>query len=251
MPHTVRKRSESGFYHVVAKGAGGQVIFEGPQDRRSCLTALEKATDENEVDVHAYCLMSNHIHLLLEDKQEKLSAFMKQFCETYAMHFNKVAGRVGGVFVRPFWNEAVECDEYFLSALRYIHANPEPAGICAAADYAWSSYRAYLGESSFVKTDLALSLLGDVAGFEEFSASGSKLALPFPSSKLRGHLSPDEIWNIATNLVDRDVLLGIRTMELDKRRPVLETLSRAGFTEREIVRVTGLGKTAVHKSLAA
>ena len=251
MPHMPRKRSETGFYHVVAKGSGNQIIFESAQDREYCLRILEEAAGENRVDVHAYCLMGTHIHLLIEDASEKLSDFMKRFSETYAMHFNWVTGRVGSLFVRPFWNEAVESNEYFLSALRYIHANPEPAGICSAADYEWSSYRAYLGEPSFAKTNLALELLGGVAGFEEFSASGSKYVVPFPGSKLTKHLSADELWRVAEGLVGRDALLGIRGKGPRERAQVIKVLVDAGFRECEIVRVTGLGKSAVNRAINA
>ena len=250
MPHTARRKSETGFYHVVAKGAGGQVIFENAADRRSCLEEFEKAVDSHKVDVHAYCLMSNHIHILLQDNGDCLGDFMKQLCQSYAMHFKRITGRVGSVFQKPYWSEAVGSDEYYLNAMRYIHANPEPAGICPAAQYEWSSYQAYLGAQSFVKTDLALGLLGDAEAFAAFSASGAKLALPFPESNLRSHLTPDEAWRIAEEILGHDVAESLRRLTADERKPHLQALFDAGFTEREIARISGLGKTAIHLALS-
>ena len=250
MPHVARRKSETGFYHVVAKGAGGQVIFENAADRRSCLEEFEKAVDAHKVAVHAYCLMSNHIHILLQDNGDCLADFMKQLCQSYAMHFKKATGRIGNVFQKPYWSEVVGTDEYFLSALRYIHANPEPASICSAAEYEWSSYQAYRGARSFVETGLALDLLGGPEAFEAFSASGAKLALPFPDSKLRSHLSSDEAWRVAEEILGHDVVEGLRRLPADERKPHLQTLSDAGFTEREIARISGLGKTSIHLALS-
>lgn len=250
MPHAARRKSETGFYHVVAKGAGGQVIFENAANRRYCLEEFENAIDAHKVDVHAYCLMSNHIHILLQDNGDCLGEFMKQLCQSYAMYFKLVTGRVGNVFQKPYWSEAVGSDEYFLSALRYIHANPEPAGICEAAEYEWSSYRSYLGTRSFVETSLALDLLGSEEAYVAFNASGSKLALPFPGSKLRSHLSPDETWRVAEEILGHETLEGLRRMPVRERNLHLQTLADAGFTEREIARLSGLGKTAIHLALS-
>ena len=249
MPHTARKRSETAFYHVVTKGAGDQVIFEDSADRALYLQLLEDAADSFKVEIHAYCLMSNHVHLLIRDMDCDLSPFMKQVNERYAMSFAKNVGRTGNVFRTPFWSEAVESESYYLSALRYIHANPEPAGICATADYPWSSYRAYMGSSSFVTTDLALDLLGGAEAFSEFSSHGAKYALPFSESRLHHHLSPDELWYIACEAVGRDAILELRKMERRERQPYIESLVAAGFTQREICRVTGLGKNSVHRTI--
>ena len=250
MPHTQRKLSESGFYHVVAKGDGAQIVFEDARDRELYVDTLAKAVDEFKVKLHAYCLMSNHIHLLVQDEQCELSKFMKQLSEAYAMRFNRKTGRVGRVFQRPFWSEAVENDTYFLCALRYIHANPEPACICKAEDYPWSSYQAYLSGSSFVEVDFALELLGGVREYREFSASGGSYAKPFTGSRLLHHHNPDELVSIAINLLGRETLNSLRAMGPEERGPHIELLHAHGFTKAEIVRITGLGNTVVNKVLS-
>ena len=85
MPHAARQKGESGFYHVVIKGDGGQVIFEDEPDRRRFLKYIGVALEEHPVELHAYCLMGNHVHLLVRDTQDNLSAFMKKLDESYAM----------------------------------------------------------------------------------------------------------------------------------------------------------------------
>ena len=76
MPRSARERSESGFYHVVAKGNGGQNLFEDASDFRAFLELAAAAAEKRGVLIHAYCLMSNHGHLLLEDRGNRLSDFM-------------------------------------------------------------------------------------------------------------------------------------------------------------------------------
>lgn len=261
MTHGPRMQGESGFYHVVSKGDGAQIIFEDESDRGDYIGLLASALREHHVELHAYCLMGNHVHLLVRDEKYELSAFMKQVSETYAMHFLKKTGRVGRVFQRPFWSEPVESDEYYLCALRYIHANPEHAGICEAKDYPWSSYQAHSKHSgrsgrsdrsehtAFVEVEFARELLGGVRQFEEFSTSGAKFATPFPNSKLHRHLEPDELSRIALNVLGRDVLNYLRTMPPKERRAHLAKLRASGFTENELVRITGIGKGSIHKAL--
>ena len=251
MTHKARQLGESGFYHVVTKGDGGQIIFENDRDRTMYLELLESCVGEYSVNLHAYCLMSNHVHLLLEDDCEKhhLSPFMKRLDETYAMYFANASGRVGHVFKGRFWSEPINTDEYLISAIRYIHANPEPAKISRAEDYPWSSYQAYCGAPSIVKTDFALELLGGAQAFKSFSANGGSYAKPFATSKLCRHLSPDELTNIALALLGRETLSTIRQLQPKERVPYIEKLSSAGFNEQEIVRVTGLGRQIVRSAL--
>ena len=261
MSHASRKKSESGFYHVVVKGDGGQIIFESNSDRRRFLGLLRTAIEECSVELHAYCLMDNHVHLLLRDTDDKLSICMKMLNESYAQYFSKVTGRVGHVFQGRFWSEPVLSDDHFLAAVRYIHANPETACMCEAKDYPWSSFGSYarcakggtancsILDVPTVETSLALSLLDGVEAFERFSQSGSELARPFPGSKLSKHLSSDELASVALNVLGRNVLNGLRTMGPLDRAPYLVKLSQAGFTNCEIARITGLGRSTISRTM--
>ena len=250
MPRTQRRRSDSGFYHTVIKGDGGQLLFENDRHRSFFLKLLEKSSASYDVAIHAYCLMGNHVHLLVKDKQAALSGFMKTLDETYAEYFAKQTGHVGHVLQGRFWSEPIECDRYYLATLRYIHANPEPAGICAARNYPWSSYQAYTGKESFVATEFALELLGGREAFEIFQSEGGRFARPFGASALRGHLTSDELARVAAGLIGEDVLRTLKCFNPQARYAYVQCLANAGFSESEIVRVTGLGRATVRRAVA-
>ena len=245
MPHVPRKKSESGFHHVVTKGDGSQVVFESDKDRKRYLGDLADSLNDHRVKLHAYCLMSNHVHLLIQDKDGNISSFMKQLNERYAMYFREVTGRVGHVFQRPFWSEPVDTDERFLCTVRYIHANPEVAHMCSTSEYPWSSYKAHLAESPIVEVSLTRDLLGSVSQFESFSASGGRHATPFSGSKLRGHLSYDELLGVACHAIGKQTLNSLKAMVPRDREAPIKALRSAGLSEREIARLTGLGRASV------
>ena len=253
MTHTARKKGESGFYHVVTKGDGGQIIFECERDRRVYLRMLKDTLADHKAQLHAYCLMGNHVHLLLRDEDDELSAFMKQLDERYAMFFTKTTGRVGHVFQYRFWSEPIECDEHYLATIRYIHANPEHACICESASYPWSSYKAYIGFDTGIPVtcDFALEILGGVEAFALFQESGGKYVVPFPGSKLKNHLGVDELANVAIELLGHEMLNGLKALKPSERLPHFELLKQAGFTCVEIARVSGIGASSVFHTLKA
>ncbi|MBQ3266971.1 MAG: transposase, partial [Atopobiaceae bacterium] len=84
MPHTARKKSESGYYHVGPKGIGNQILFLDDADRVLYLRLLDEAASEQGLGVLAYCLMSNHVHLVLDDPNDHLANLMKHVEEAYA-----------------------------------------------------------------------------------------------------------------------------------------------------------------------
>ena len=246
MPRVARKTSPTGFYHAVTKGDGGRILFESDFDRQKYLELLEQAVSKFPVKTHAFCLMDNHVHLLLEDLSNGLGPFMKQLDESYAMYFAKRTGHCGHVFQGRYWSEPIGNDNYYLCALRYIHANPEAAGMCRQDEYAWSSYQAHAGlEDSFVATELSHDLLGGPGGFVEFSETAPSRCTAFPGSAMKGHLSYDELLQIAQRVIGPDKLSLIKALKPVERAPLIEKMVEAGFNIREISRLTGLGKDSI------
>ncbi|MBQ5759363.1 MAG: transposase, partial [Schwartzia sp.] len=125
MPRQPRTPGE--FFHVVVRGIGRQILFENDDDRRKYLALLEKYQEENDITLMAYCLMDNHVHLLIRDNNGSLSLFMKQMGVSYALYYNRKYERVGHLFQDRYKSEVVDREEYLLTAYRYILNNPVKA----------------------------------------------------------------------------------------------------------------------------
>ena len=134
MARDARTKSETGIYHIVMRGSGRQLIFEDSTDRRAFLDKLRQLRDEQGLTIYAFCLMSNHVHLLAKEGNEPIGSTMKRLGVSYAMRFNLKTGHVGHVFLDRYASEPVNDDSYLLAVVRYIHANPEVAGICKQAE---------------------------------------------------------------------------------------------------------------------
>ena len=125
-------------------------IFLDDKDKlRFMETVFEKEQGER-FYMHAFCLMNNHVHLMLSEGNEDIGTAMKRITVSYVSYFNKKNKRVGHLFQDRFRSEVVEQDSYVLSLARYIHQNPVKAGMAArAADYKWSSYNCYLDKGNY------------------------------------------------------------------------------------------------------
>ena len=159
MPRTAREKSESGIYHIMLRGINQQNIFEDEEDNKKFIDILERYKTEIDYKIYAYCLMGNHVHLLVKEGKEELSNTMKRIGTAYVYWYNWQYGRKGHLFQDRYKSEAVENDRYFLTVLRYIHQNPIKAGLVKDIEtYEWSSYKEYIGEKGIVDTDFVLSM---------------------------------------------------------------------------------------------
>lgn len=180
MPRQARQQSNSMIYHVMLRGNEQKNIFLDDSDKIRFLDTLSRMKENGEYAVLAYCLMNNHVHLLVKEGTDSLQRSLKRISVSYVYYFNKKYKRIGHLFQDRYKSEAVENDPYIMAAVRYIHNNPVKAGITnIVEDYRWSSFRSYVDpehkESSLVDSNFILSLFSDnksvaVNLFKEFSA---------------------------------------------------------------------------------
>ena len=148
MPRKARERSETGIYHVMLKGIDKKDIFAGKQDYEKFLYYVNRAMEISKFEVYGYCLMPNHVHILLKEGTEKIGDAIRRIAVGYAQYFNIKYGRNGHLFQNRFRSEPVNDDVYFLIVLRYIHQNPIKANmVINMEDYEWSSYNEYIMKS--------------------------------------------------------------------------------------------------------
>lgn len=174
MGRSLRIEYPGAFYHVTSRGNERKEVFKSNKDREQFLSYLESAVVRYGAVIHAYCLMSNHYHLLLETPSANLSKIMQHINGAYTNYFNAKRKRVGHLFQGRFKAIVIEADTYLLNLSRYIHLNPVRAKIVISPDeYAWSSYLNYIGTRKcpdWLTTDFVLERLGVVAGsYREFT----------------------------------------------------------------------------------
>jgi REP element-mobilizing transposase RayT len=156
-----------GIFHVYARGNCRRWIYRDPADRLSYLRMLHATARRYEWHCLSYCLMTNHVHLLLETPHANLGRGMQSCHGRYAQWLNQRHGMTGHVFEGRFGSVHVEGDGQLWMTARYLAMNPVDAGICAhAAEYEWSSYGAMLrGEApALLNADRLLSYFGAAGG---------------------------------------------------------------------------------------
>ena len=161
MPRTARKISKTGLYHIIIRGVNKETIFIDDEDRVIFLRLLKYYKTELNCKIYSYCLMSNHVHLLVEDKNLKVGQLMKNITCVYAGEFNKKYNRIGHLFQDRYKSQNVEDKSYLVCLIRYIHRNPERARICKTEEYKWSSYNEVIYGSRIVDRNFILSVYNE------------------------------------------------------------------------------------------
>lgn len=245
MPRHARTLSDSGYLHVIVRGNGKQVLFEEAKDYQYFLKILRRFSQETEVTVCAYCLMENHVHLLVKDVKGQVALMMKKLGVSYSYYFNHKYDRTGHLFQDRFRSEAVEDDAYLLTVFRYILKNPEKAGICPARNYAWSSYHAYGDPSAFARPALLEEMIGGKEDYEAFmTIDDDAECLEFEPT------IHDDEWALRVIRKQLGDQGGTRLQRCsrEERNKALQNLRRAGLTIRQIERLTGIPKGIIARA---
>ena len=146
MPRRRRPQVAGGLYHVTMRGNNRGEIFVSDEDRAMLIDAIGRAKRRHGWKVHAYCLMSNHYHLLIETPEPNIAIGMQWLNSTYAHRFNEKYERIGHLFQRRYADGIILTDEHLHEVIRYIPLNPVRAGLCKRPeDWPWSNCRATLG----------------------------------------------------------------------------------------------------------
>jgi REP element-mobilizing transposase RayT len=172
-------------YHVVARGNRRETVFPSPSDYESYLHQLVAYRTRYAVNLYGYCLMPNHVHLLVRTAEVSLDRFMQGVQQSYTQRFNDRHGLVGHVFQGRYKAFLCETDEYLLTLVRYVHQNPVRAGLARCADdYPYSGHHAYAAgvATELVDPTFVLTLVGGPSGYERLIASDSLAGPPHPDA---------------------------------------------------------------------
>ena len=228
------------------RGINKQVIFEDEEDNFKFLETLKKYKAISGYKIFAYCLMSNHVHLLLKVEKEDIDLIIKRVASSYVYWYNWKYKRNGHLFQDRFKSEPVENDSYFLTVVRYIHQNPLKAGVCKSIDgYNFSSYNEYVKKADLVDTDFCLGII-DKEQFLDFNNEYNEdVCLEIEKDNFR--LTDDEAREIIFKISKCRTITQFQNLNIDKRDKCLKLLRVNGLSIRQISRLTGIGFNVVRK----
>lgn len=246
MPRQARKQSESGIYHVMLRGINRQNIFEDEEDREKFLQTLGYYKAISEYKVFAYCLMSNHIHLLIRIEKEPLDRVIKRIAGSYVYWYNWKYRRCGHLFQDRFKSEPVEEDEYFLTVLRYIHQNPVKGNLCKSVkDYRYSSYGEYFKESELVDIEFCLGIVSCEQFIKLNNEYVDTVCLDLEDNEFR--LTDEEARKIILKISKCKNITEFQGLELKKRDNCLRLCREKGISIRQLSRLTGVSFNIIRK----
>lgn len=232
MARPLRLEFVGALYHVTSRGDRREDIYEGDNDRESFLSILDKVCDTYNWVCHAYCLMSNHYHLLIETPDGNLTRGMRQLNGVYTQTFNRMNGRVGHVFQGRYKAILVEKENYLLELSRYIVLNPVRAGMVASVkDWSWSSYRAATGlakgpdclNTEWILAAFAKRKAVAIEKYKQFVAEGKGQPSPWALLRKQIYLGSEQFVEKMQSLVDGDKELS--EIPSSQRRPTPKSLA--------------------------
>jgi REP element-mobilizing transposase RayT len=254
MPRTRRLKSETGIYHVVLRGINKQTIFEDEEDNEMFLLTLDQYKQKSGYKLLAYCLMGNHVHLLMKTEDETLGQCFKRIGASYVYWYNMKYYRVGHLFQDRYKSEAVETDDYFKAVIRYIHRNPLKAGmVTRLEDYTWSSYREYLGLNNtyHVDKEFVLKLFNEdqeqaIKDFKVFNEIENDDQCLDISEKKR--MSDAMAIRIIKNKFSVNSAKDIGDFDPEQKQVCVLYLLDKGMSVLQISRVTGVSRYFINES---
>lgn len=239
-----RTYSASGIYHVFFKGINSQNLFEENSDFEQFKQSMGILKNDMGFQIYAYCLMNNHVHIVIKEKNEKeISLIMKRLLTKYCMWYNNKYQRTGALIAQRYKSIPVETDEYFVQLIRYIHQNPIKAGLVQnLAYYKHSSFYEYVNTPKLVDVDFVFEMLPREE-FTEFHQHMTEMEFGVSDAKRK---TDDEAFDIINRKFNIRTPREIALYEKDKKYAILKELKK-DFTIRQLQRLTGVSRELIAK----
>ncbi len=258
MPRQPRSSSGTGIYHVMMRGINHQNIFKDSEDYYQFINTLDRVRTRYDDEglpcgfncvYYAYCLMSNHFHLLIREQSEKIGDVIKRIAGSYVYYYNRKYQRDGHLFKERFKSEPVNDMGYFVTLLRYIHQNPVKAGMVKdVGTYEYSSWSEYTGIIEPVFQICNTSAVFKRISFEDLSALINE---PLPESvncldldveKPLQRLSDDQVCMYIIEKLGTTNIEDIQNIAKQQQQEILQYLKYKGASVRQLERLTGISR---------
>jgi len=245
MSHT-RRASTTGFYHVILVGNNHQRIFEDREDCRKFLYVLGDSQKSGGFTVLAYCLMSNHVHLLVRPAKISLGNVFMSFGARYVRWYNEKYARTGHLFQRRYKSKPVNDLSYLLTVVRYIHFNPVKAGICSRPEqYEFSSYRDYFTDP-LIDSAFMMTLISRDDFMRFHSSPGSDECMDIDETP-KNALTDQQAIAEMTRFSGCKNASEFQKLDAERRNKALHEMLASGVRFRQASRITGVSYYVVRK----
>lgn len=250
MPRKARKMSSTQIHHVVIRGMDHQTIFEEAKDFVKYLDILAFYKEECNFNLYAYCLMSNHVHLILQTNDVPLDKIFRKINTKYAMWYNMKYQRCGHLQQDRFYSEPINDKAYFLTAIRYIHRNPCKAGLenSPGLSYQWSSIYAYLNNNSdLIDIDYVYKIIppNNFLEFNKVNSNDTCLDIDQVSKRLPDDVARDILFSISNCKTSSD----FKELSLLDRKKYLKSAMNKGVSIRQLNRLTGISIGMIQRTI--
>lgn len=250
MARAPRKKSYTKVYHMIIRGINKQDIFLDKQDFLKFIKEVERTKEKYQYEIYAYALMNDHVHFVIYDKNENMSIAIQSLNVSYSSYFNKKYERTGHLFENRFKSKTVDSSEYLKSVVRYIHKNPENAGL---KPYEWTSYYEYLYKEKLINKNMVLKVFGEdineaINNFKYFHKNYTKYQDYDKGYELLTHITDDEAIEIIKNVIMEQNLLRIQQYDKEqKEKAIMKILKIEGITKVQIARIIGISTKTISK----
>lgn len=244
MPRSPRSVSQSGYYHVTMRGNAKGLLFEEDSQRLKFIQIMRKSQDVYAFRTIAWCLMDNHVHLVLNVCDASLSDVIHHIGTSYAVYFNRYEERSGHVFQCPFGSKPIEFENQLINTVQYIHMNPERAGMGSQSEYRWSSYSEYVHTPDFVDVGPLFGIIGGKEQFRKLSLDQDYVvriqAPPHPRTD-------NEAMEIAKSLFGAHAIRLMQGAGKEDRDRAILLLSKKGISASQIARMCAVSERTVRR----
>ena len=249
MPRQARRKSESGIYHIMLRGINKQQIFEDSEDCEKFLQILNDCKAVSEYKLFAYCLMGNHIHILIQEDTESIEQVMKRISTRFVYWYNIKYQRIGHLFQDRFKSEPVEDDAYFMTVIRYIHQNPLKAGLCKnICDYKYSSYNDFFKDCDLIDKDFVFDII-PIEMFEEFNSQNANDECLEIENKPIIRVTDEQAQKIIFKYSRCKSVAEFQKLKIALKERYIKKIHENGVSIRQIARLCGESKGSVEKCL--
>ena len=252
MPRIHRNFSRSKTYHIVIKGLDDTDFFYDNEDRVVFLEKIQYSKHKFKYEVYAYCLMTNHVHMVIKVDNDNLSKAMQSLIIRYSRYFNKKYDRKGNFIQNRFFSKNIENQKYFLDVCRYVHRNPEKAGIGKTCNYKWSSYHEYLGKEDIINKKVLMHYLDNsIENFIHYTNKEEDIneIMNLADFEMTTSLSDDELIEIIKKIFNLKTTNAIiKYFKNTQNRIKLKELKDIrGISQRQISRITMVNRELIRR----